>query len=206
MVWWVIVGLAVVHVTYIAIYPVGDFAAFGDGPARWINLDSEQSLGTWFTVVLLVAIGFEALRLAEAAPASPARWSVVAAVALAASIEEVIGLHEWAASQTSSNDLTWLKHSGYLSVAAAAALVTFVWSRSVGGGLGRVVLLGVVVYGAAAAGVEALEDRTDGVMRSVTQGAQEVGELIGAAIVFAALHGHRKRLSTRSPVEEADRA
>jgi hypothetical protein len=175
---------------------------------RLVNLDEEGSFGTWFGSFLPLMASCLSLWIARRASQRGMTWiwwSLLGFVLLALSIDEVAQVHEGISTRLGEEfrgvvDVT-PAGTPLVGLAILPLLlfgIVMIW-RTADAGAARLIIIGLVVFWAAAFGVEELEyinytgdlfltrgiafDTSD---RAIS-GVQEVGEMAGIAMVVVGL-------------------
>lgn len=198
----VVVGLvALGHVAFIVLRH-GLGLTYALGLVQFLNLDDEESLGTWLSSALMLSCSVLSAAAALLARHRRDRWQrnwwVLAVVFALLSLDESTAMHENLIKPVrSALDLSgafyfaWVLPVSALGLLFLLSQVRFLrdrW-RPVGRGL---VVAGLVFVGAAV-GLELLEGllitdgRRDGFLYAVVTGLQEVGELTGMGLALYAL-------------------
>lgn len=181
---------------------------FGLHYTRWLDMNAEQSVATWFNVGLLqLAAGLAVLgAIAVATRRERVAWSALAIAIFLLSLDEKISIHEALPTLLGmgQGDLVtheWLIPGVAIALAALAALVPLLRPMP------RPLLLGLlgamVVYGAGAVGVELLSGiaiRTLEIEHPVRQlmpvweWIEESLEMLGCILAISALLQHLERI------------
>ena len=195
---WLAAGaLLIVHLVAVTLF-FGGWLDCSYWQIEILDLDAEESFGTWFAAVILL----QAARLlhlqAQAADRLRGWWLVLAAGFCVLSVDEVAGMHEYL--NTSLGDTSWT-----LVGAVGAGLVGVAFlpclARLERGTRNRFVVAGLAYLG----GALGVERSTDGATReelnslfyNLTTALEEGLEMAGVILFIAAL----ERLSRRSLVE-----
>jgi hypothetical protein len=189
-----------------------------------LDLDREQSLGTWFSAAQLLAIAVifaVAARGGPPAALSRALWLMAAGFAFLAA-DEGLQIHETLTARGA--DVPWLQavafrggHGTWIAVYAAVGLallaLTLPALREVWRGYraeAAFVALGVAVMGAGAVGMEAvsyvlLRDGSRAMLYTMEVAVEEGLEMAGASIILygALLLALRRRATAPAPVRAA---
>lgn len=173
----VLAGLvAVLTVLGPAVDVTDDVVPEGPGPARgvldiltrWLTLDAETSVSTWFSVALLLALAwaFAVVAVLHRAAGAPAgRYWLLAAVVLYLSVDESVSVHEefgrvtgQFVSRAELGTFTWVVPGALLALAVGALLLRT--ARGLPPRLRRRLLVAGAVYLGAALLLEALSGTT----------------------------------------------
>ena len=204
----VAVGLVLLHFFYVV-------ARFGLGwpsdTLRYIaDLNSENTLGTWFSTFVLAGAALVAWLLAEPEGRSNRRgWRTIAAMLTAASIDEVATFHELVgAALRSSLDLdgvflyAWILPAGLVVAVLGVSLLPFLLRlpRPVG----RLLIIAGLIYVLGALGLELAEGwldtrQMDSVGTAILTGVEEAMEMGGVLLALSALLGHAGELRVSLP-------
>ena len=119
-----------------------------------LDLDEEESFGTWFSSILLLLSGILSLAVAKAGPAREAHarrwWQVLGVGFLVLSVDEVAGMHEFL--NTLMGDTPWTYVGFPILALVALAFCPFLWRLRWRTAL--ILLLAGAIYGGGAVGVE----------------------------------------------------
>lgn len=181
---------------------------FGLHYTRWLDMNAEQSVATWFNVGLLqLAAGLAVLgAIAVATRRERIAWSALAVAIFLLSLDEKISIHEALPSLLGmgQGDLVtheWLIPGVAIALAALAALVPLL--RPMPRPLVLGLLSAMVVYGAGAVGVELLSGiaiRTLEIehplrqLMPVWEWIEESLEMLGCILAISALLQHLERI------------
>ena len=127
---WIAVGLTIMHVVcmvgwYQDLLPIDDWLYIS-----FFDLDEEESLGTWFSTLILFIAGLFSLFQARF-PGTPGDrwhfcWWLLGIGFFVLSLDEVAGFHEFV--NTVVEDTHWTTYGAILVVLTAAALMPFILS------------------------------------------------------------------------------
>lgn len=181
---------------------------FGQRHTRWLDMNAEQSVATWFNVGLLqLAAGLAVVgAVAVATRRERVAWSALAAAVLLLSLDEKISLHEalpelLGMDQGALVTHEWLVPGVAVALVALAALVPLL--RPLPRPLVLGLLVALVVYGAGAVGVELLSGvavRTLELghplreLMPVWEWLEESLEMVGCVLAVCALLRHLERV------------
>lgn len=181
---------------------------FGVHYTRWLDMNAEQSIATWFNVGLLqLAAGVAVLgAVAVATRRERIAWSALATAIFLLSLDEKISIHE-ALPQLlgmSQGDLVtheWLIPGVAIALVALAALIPLL--RPLPRPLVLGLLVAMVVYGSGAVGVELLSgiavrtleiDHPLRELMPVWEWIEESLEMLGCILAICALLRHLERV------------
>lgn len=181
---------------------------FGLHYTRWLDMNAEQSVSTWFNVGLLQLVAGLAVLGAIAVGTRRERiaWGALAVAVFLLSLDEKISIHEALPDLLGmgQGDLVtheWLIPGVVIALAALAALVPLL--RPLPRPLVLGLLLAMVVYGSGAVGVELLSGiavRTLELghplreLMPVWEWVEESLEMLGCILAMAALLRHLERV------------
>jgi hypothetical protein len=191
-----LVGLVVAVVALSAAHFAG-LALWGVELPRSINLDEEDTVGTWFAASLhLVNAGLLALLAAESSRRERWRWMLLTTSVLIVSIDEVAGVHE-RVSGFLHREFHTFGMLAFAWIIPASLAVTVVAGLCAGTVLrrpgGRVVAAGAAVFIAGAVGIEVIGGwfsdiyGVGNVIYMALTGVEETMELVGAIIAMNGL-------------------
>jgi hypothetical protein len=204
----VAVGLVLLHFVYVVAY-------FGLGwrsyTLRYIaDLNSENTLGTWFSTFVLAGAAVVAGLLAERDGRTNHRgWRTIAVMLTAASIDEVATLHELVGGALRrSLDLdgvflyAWVLPAGLIVAVLAGSLLPFLLRLPRPGG--QLLIIAGLIYVLGALGLELAEGWLDArhmgnVATAILTGIEEAMEMGGVLLALSALLGHAGELRISLP-------
>lgn len=218
---WLLLGVALLGVGHLVLHlvEVPLTGALGVELTRWLDINSETSVATWFTIGLLQ---LAAMVMAVAAAASHGRqragWVALSVALLLLSLDEKILIHErlpvlLGMEQGSLPTHEWLLPGVLIALTALTVLLVLVrpLPRPVRGGL----LLALLVYGSGAVGMEllsglAVRQLDDGhlvrQLMPVWEWIEESLEMVGAVLAVATVLQHLERIGLGDAVRSARRA
>lgn len=182
--------------------------AVGVHYTRWLDMNAEHSVSTWFNVGLLQLAAGLAVLGALAVPTRRERvaWSALAVALFLLSLDEKISIHEalpelLGMSQGELVTHEWLIPGVAIALVALAALVPLL--RPLPRPLVLGLLIAMVVYGSGAVGVELLSgmavrtleiDHPLRQLMPVWEWIEESLEMLGCILAIAALLRHLERV------------
>lgn len=187
---------------------------FGKTSTRWLDMNAEASVATWFNVGLLQLVVGLAVVAAVAAGTRRDRlaWASLATAVALLSIDEMISVHETLPALLGMSTGTLVTHE-WLLPGVAIALVALAALTVLLRPLPRPALLGLlvalVVYGAGAVGVELLSgmavrglpiDHPGRLLMPVWEWIEESLEMVGCILALATLLTHLERVGVHDPV------
>ena len=172
-----------------------------------LDLDEEQSFGTWFTVVILLFAArlllLQARRLRKAKLPRHMAWRILGLGFCFLSLDEVVGLHETLNTLT---DFSWT-----LPGAVVAAIVGFIYIPFLNHLPSRTRLLFILsgaIYVGAAVGIESAtdwyddEDLLDTLEYNLTTVVEEALEMTGVILFIHAILAHMARGRDKDVTEQ----
>lgn len=171
------------------------------------DLDEEQSLGTWFSAVILLFPGYLLLQYARDEQVVEARWrrywQVLGAGFCFLSLDEVAGLHE---TLNTAIEMSWTVPGAIIVGIVGIAYIPFL--RHLPTRTRRLFLLAAVIYVGGAVGIERATDwyadeyLLDTLEYNLTTALEEAMEMSGVVLfIYAVLH-HFSRDSTKDASQE----
>jgi hypothetical protein len=122
-------GLVIAHILAVSAWyldwlPLDDWLYYS-----FFDLDEEESLGTWFSALILVIAGqlcwFQARRVAGIAGGHRAAWLLLALGFHLLSLDEIAGFHETV--NTVVKDTHWTTYGAIIGLVAGIAFLPFLW-------------------------------------------------------------------------------
>lgn len=193
---WVTCGLTILHVAcmvgwYQELFPIDDWLYIS-----FFDLDEEQSIGTWFSTLILLFAGLLSLFEARYPGIGPKRWHLawwlLGVGFCLLSLDEVAGFHEFV--NTIVEDTHWTTFGAVLVIALGAVLLPFTLALPV---RTRVLfLVAGVIYVGGAVGVERAtiwyeeNDQLDTLAYKLWTALEEFMEMVGVTLYIYAVIGH----------------
>lgn len=188
-------------------------ARFGRHYSRWLDMNAETSIATWFNVGLLQLVAALAVVAAIAAVTRRERvaWASLAVAVFLLSVDEKISIHEALPELLGMSQGDMATHE-WLIPGVAIALIALLALTFLLRPLPRPVVLGLLlamtVYGAGAVGMETLSGMA---VRSLDMGhpirdlvpvwewIEETLEMLGCVVAFATILRHLERAGVYDP-------
>lgn len=193
---WIAGALAVTHAIVMVLWFTDTLPV-----DRWLyiavfDLDEEESVGTWFSTLLLFVAGILTILTGRLAPSTQGRWTnawtLLGAGFILLSIDEVAGFHETV--NTLVKSVHWTAFGGAAVLLAALVFVPFL--RALPSRTRWLFLLAGAVYVGGAVGVEAgtLYHEVNGLLNTLGYNlwtaVEEFMEMAGVILFIRALLSH----------------
>jgi hypothetical protein len=209
---WFILALGALHFGLHINEPAVE-ARFGRHLPRWLDMNTETSIATWFNVGLLQLVAALAVVAAIAAATRRERvaWASLAVAVTLLSVDEKISIHESLPELLGMSQGDMATHE-WLIPGVAIALIALLALTFLLRPLPRPVILGLLlamtVYGAGAVGMETLSGMA---VRSLEIGhpirdlatvwewIEETLEMLGCVLAFATILRHLERVGVYDP-------
>lgn len=221
MVRWLVLGVVLLGAAHLVLHLVEAplTGALGVELTRWLDINSETSVATWFNIGLL-QLG--AMLMVVACAASPVReragWAGLSVGLLLLSLDEKILIHERLPALLGMEHGSLPTHEWLLPgvlIALAALCVLLVLVRPLPGRVRMGLLLALVVYGSGAVGMELLSGLgvrqldSQHLVRQlmpVWEWIEESLEMLGCVLAVATVLEHLERIGLGDAVRSARRA
>lgn len=186
---------------------------FGKDSTRWLDMNAEASVATWFNVGLLQLVAGLAVVAAVAASTRRDRvaWASLATAVALLSLDEKISVHETLPALLGMDTGSLVTHEWLLpgvGLALVALAVLTVLLRPLPRQVRLGLLVALVVYGSGAVGVELVSgmavrgleiDHPVRVLMPVWEWIEESLEMVGCIIAMASVLTHLARVEVYDP-------